>query len=778
MKISYKVLQKYVDNLPEVEQVAQDLIMHTAEVEEIIYAGENLAKVFIGEVLECIPHSDSDTLNVCQVSVLGETVQIVCGAPNVKAGIKVAVATIGAQLAPDFTIAKTKIRWEASSGMLCSEDELGMTTERQAGIFILPDDAPMGTCMRDYLGKNDAILEVDNKAINHRPDLFSHVGVARELAAIYESDFDYQYASQDFSSLSTLKLDNKITDVVNRYMALKVSSVSNVASNENILDILSSADAAVKWLLVDVSNYSLYLYWQPAHCFDADKLDGDITVRYATGDEIFIGLDDKTYKLQTTDIVIADNSSVIALGGIMGAKHSAVSDTTTNIIIEAAHFDQAVVRRTGKNLGIRTDSLNVFEKDLLPTMTEKALALIVAELEKACPDMKLEAFADSYTQAQADVSIDLDVDFISRLIGHEYKNDNVIAICGRLWIKNNTGKLEVPFWRRDLAYKADIAEEVARIDGFDHIAMTVPKINTGAVIQSNMYKLKNEAREFFTGRGFFDMYTYSFVCEEIMQKVGANCDKLVPLKNSLSEDATHMKGSLIPNLMLSLEKNIREVSDMKLFEIEKVYFADGSEITENYNISSVMTSSSDIVYYDIQSHLSDFLSSISIYKYSYNSVELAPEYAHSGRVASLVVRGKVIGYVWEIHPKVAKSFDVASRVWFFEINADAFAQAMHTILKSKDISEFQENKFDLNFVVDKNTPGAKIKAAIAGTDSKIITKVDLIDIYESEEKLPGKRSLTFKIFIQSMEGTLDDKVKNNLIEEIVSKVNKVGGELR
>ncbi len=778
MKVSYKVLQKYVDNLPEVEQVAQDLIMHTAEVEEIIHQGENLSKVFIGEVLECVPHSDSDKLNVCQVSVLGEKVQIVCGAPNVKAGIKVAVATIGAQLAPDFTIAKTKIRWESSSWMLCSEDELGMVEERQAGILILPDDAPMGTCMRDYLGKNDAILEVDNKAINHRPDLFSHVWVARELAAIYESDFGFEFESRDFSSLSSLNLNNEITDVVNRYMALKVTGVSNTGSSEDILDVLASADAAVKGLLVDVSNYSLYLYGQPTHCFDADKLNGDITIRYAKKDESFTWLDDKTYKLAETDIVIADNSSVIALGGIMGAKHSAVSDTTKNIIIEAAHFDQAVVRKTGKNLGIRTDSLNVFEKDLLPAMTEKALALIVSELEKACPDMKLEAFADSYTARQADVTIDLDVDFISNLIGHSYESDSVIAICERLWVTHDYGKLSVPFWRKDLKYKADIAEEIARIDGFDNVVMTVPKINTGAVIQDNMYKLKNEAREFFTGRGFYDMYTYSFVCEELMQKVGASCVGLVPLKNSLSEDATHMKGSLIPNLLLSLEKNIRETADMKLFEVEKVYFADGPEIFENYNLASVITSDKDVVYYDIQTQLSDFFKTIWVYNVSYKNDDVAPEYAHEWRVASVIVRGQSIGYVGEIHPKVAKNFDVTARVGFFEIHGDALSQVMHGSLKAKDVSEFQENNFDLNFVVDKGTDGAKVKIAISKTDPKIIQRVDLIDIYESEEKLPWKRSLTFKIFIQSMEWTLDDKVKNNLIDEIVKKVKKVGGELR
>lgn len=778
MKVSYKVLQKYVANLPEVDQVAQDLIMHTAEVEEIVYQSEHLSKVFIGEVLECIPHPDSQKLNICQVLVCGETKQIVCGAPNVKSGIKVAVATLWAQLTPEFTIAKTKIRGEVSEWMLCSEDELGMTQERQEGIFILATDAPLGLCLRDYLGQNDVILEVDNKAINHRPDLFSHIGIARELAAIYNTAFDFEYAARDFSSLPDLVLKNNIPDVVRRYMALKVRGVSNRASNSHICDVLASADAAVKWLLIDISNYSLYLYGQPTHCFDASTLVGDITIRYALSGESFIGLDDKTYQLWENDIVIADDVSVLALGGIMGSKHSAVSDTTTDIIIEAAHFDQAVVRKTGKTLGIRTDALNVFEKDLLPVMAEKALALIVDELQKTFPDLRLTAFSDSYTDTQVSKTIDHDPVFISSLIGHTYSSEMIIDICQRLGITQSQGILHVPFWRKDLSYKADIAEEIARIDGYDAIEMTVPRVNTGAVIQDNIYKLKNESREYFSARGFFDMYSYSFVCEDLMQRCWWDCANLIPLKNSLSEDATHMKGSLIPNLLFSVQKNIREIPEMKLFELEKVYHREGAQITEHYNLSALIVSPQSLLYYDIQSQLSDFLKTIGIYAYRFTPTQSFPDYAHQGRVAAVVIRWKTIWYIGEIHPRIANRFDVNDRIGFFEIDADALSEAMYGKLKAKDISEFQENKFDLNFVVDKNSSGEKIKSAIEKTDATIITKVDLIDIYESEEKLPWKRSLTFKVYIQSMTETLDDTVKNNLIKNIITNVEKMGWELR
>ena len=350
MKISYKVLQKYVSNLGTPEEIAQDLVMHTAEVEEVEYEGNNLEKVFIGLVKTCEKHPDSEKLNCTTVEVNGTIYPIVCGAANVRAGLKVAVALVGAQLTPDFTIAKTKIRGEVSEGMICSEDELGMTDVRQEGILELPEDAPLGISMREYLQKNDAILEIDNKAINHRPDLFSHIGIAREIAAIKGEKFNYQLAHRDFSNLQELQINNEISQHVSRYSALKIENAENISTPEYIKQVLNSADIASKGLLIDISNYSLYLYGQPTHCFDADKITGNITIRFAKDGEKFLALNDNEYELNSEDIVIADDNQVLALGGVIGGKDSAVSDTTKNIIVESAHFDQAIIRKTGKKL--------------------------------------------------------------------------------------------------------------------------------------------------------------------------------------------------------------------------------------------------------------------------------------------------------------------------------------------------------------------------------------------------------------------------------------------
>ncbi len=779
MKISYKVLQRYIKDIKTPEKVAQDLIMHTAEVEEIVYKWENLKDVYIWEILDVKKHPDSEKLNICRVRVLWKEHQIVCGASNVKANIKVPVAVLWAKLAPDFEIKKTQIRWVESEWMICSEDELWLVEERQKGIMILPDDAQIDTCMREYLNEDDIILEVDNKAINHRPDMFSHIWVIRELYAINWEKFDYEYSKRDFSSLPDLWIENEIPWVASRYIWLEVKWVKNIESPDYIKEVLGSAWIAPRWLLVDISNYCLYMYGQPIHCFDADKIKWKITVRFAKDGEDFVWLNNKKYKLCSEDIVITDEEKVISLAWVLWDKYSSVSDNTKNIIIESGHYDQAFLRKTWKRIWVRTDALNVNEKDIVNWMQLAWTSLVVDELEKIFEWIQLTRHTDSYPVKQKEVTIPFDLDFINNLIWSSYSREESLEILENLWIKEKKNELQIPFWRKDLNYKADIAEEISRIKWYDEVKATVPRINLWAIRQTDIYKLKNEAINFFTTKGFFDMYNYSFVNEELMKKMEWDVENLVPMKNALTEEMTHMKGSLIPNLMLSLEWNIRDFDDLKLFELEKTFkLKKGSEIEEKYYISGVMTSKEDVVYYDMSQVVSDFLKSVGVDNFYFDTKKSYPEFCHKWRTAKIVVRWKEVWIVWEVHPKVTKNFSLRCRVWFFEIDADLLKNSIYGKIKAKEISTFQENKFDLSFVVDKLKKWKDIQSTIEKTDLKLIRKVELFDIFESEEKLPWKRSLSFKVYIQSMKETLDDKVKNNLIEEIIKRVAKVWGELR
>lgn len=777
MKISYKVLQKYISNLGDVEKLAQDLIMHTAEVEEIIYEWEKLKDVFIWEVKTCEKHPNSDNLNCTTVEVNWDSLKIVCGAQNVKVWQKVAVAVVWAKLKDDFVISKVKIRWEESEWMICSEDELWLVKERQEWILELPKDAPLWMNFAKYIGQNDIFLEVDNKAINHRPDMFSHIWVAREVAAIRWNKLNYEYSKRDFTNLNDLWVIVEDTNAINRYKCIKIENVSNIESPDYIKHVLTSASVASKWLLIDISNYSLYLYWQPIHCFDADKVDWNVIVRFAKNWESFVALDDKEYKLSSEDIVIADEKKILWLWWIIGSKSSAVSDSTKNILVESAHFNQSMLRKTWKRLWIRTDALNVYEKDITNFIQDAWAALVVNELEKFFPDMKIVSHSDIYPIKQKEIRIEFDLDFINKLIWKAFLEDEVLKILDNLWIKKEWDVLIIPLWRKDLNYIADIAEEIARITWYDKIEATLPKLESWAITQSNTYKIKEATKNFFVNIGYFDLFTYSFVNKDLMEKCLSNTENLVPMKNPLSEELTHLRNSLIPNMMLSLERNKENYEELNLFEIEKVFDYIKWEVTEYYSLSWVKNFKENIAYYKIQNTISNYLRNVWVYSFHYDIPKEIPSFAHPSRTANIIVRGKSIWTIWEIHPKVSANFSIEDRIGFFDINIDLLNEALFQTIKAKDISNFQENNFDLNFVINKDTKAHSIKEAISKTNN-YIQKVDIIDIYEDEEKLKWKRSITFKIYIQSMEKTLDDKDKAIIINEIVNKVEKLGWELR
>ncbi len=784
MKISYNNLKRFKADLKNPEELAQDLVMHTAEVEEIIYEWKNFNNIVLWEIKEINTHPDADKLKVCLVNIWGEETQIVCWWTNLELWQKVAVAKIGAEVSwhweETITMKKTKIRWVESSGMICASEEIWLASDFPAESWTEILDlwnlnSEIWTNLAEALNKNEVVLEIDNKAINHRPDLFSHIWILREIYAISWEKLDYQYENKNFSNLEDLKIENKIPEIVARYIGLKISWVENTKTPDYIKEVLDASSCVSKGLLVDLSNYSLYFYGQPTHIFDADKIEWNIEIRFAKTWEKLLALDDKEYELSEKDIVIADSKKVIAIAWIIWGKDSAVSDSTKNIIIESANFDHATLRASGKRLWVRTDALNIFEKDLLPVSAKWWVSLIVSELEKAFENMKLEAYNDCYLNKQKQVELDYDLDFVNNLIWKKYDEKLALNILNNLSIEKIWSKLIIPKWRKEINYKADIAEEISRIDWYDKIEAQVPKIQLWAVIQHNIYKAKKEVRDFFIENWFFDMYTYSFVNEKLMNKCNSSLENLVPLKNSLSEEATHMKNSLIPNLLLSLEKNKVDFKDLKLFEVEKVfnYNEKNNEITEKYNLSGVITSNKEVVYYDIQNLVSKLLKQIWVSKFEFKLDENIPKYAHSTRTAKIIARWQVIGKIWEIKPKVVKNFSIKNKIWFFEIDLDLLSTMIHWTTKAKDLSEFQASNFDISFLISKDFIWSKLQNTIAKADPKLIQKVELFDIYENEEKLPGKRSIAFKIFLQKMDSEINDKEKNELIKLIIEKAEKM-----
>lgn len=781
MKISYNVLKKYLPYLESPEKTAEDLIMHTAEVEDIYSKLDTLKRVLTWKLLNYEKVNGSDKLNVWQFDFWNEgKKQIIFGSVFWLKIWEVYPVALAPTILPTWIeIKKTKMLGVSSEGMVCADEELG-TSYTTEWLIRFSGNTPLGVPAIEIMsGWNiDTILEIDNKAINHRPDMFSHIGVMRELATIYEKDFSLLYEEIDFSGEKKYMLENQIPELVKRYIALCVNNVENSESPKEIKEFIEAIWNNSKWILVDITNYSLSFYWQPTHCFDKDKVKGAIVIRFAKSWEKFLALDNKEYELDEKDIVIADNEKILALGWIIGGKESSVSETTKSIIIEGANFPWDILRHTGRKLGIRTDALNLFEKNIPASFALHWVSLIYKTLKDIFPKASIESYGESYPKRQEQIKVDYDIKFINKLIWASYKEERVVAILKRLGIEKQDSKLFVPFWRSDIKFKADIAEEIARIDGYDKIISTITDINLWAIKQENIYKLKEDTRKFFTDKGFFDMYSYSFVNEDLMKKTWWEITHCIEMKNYLSEELTHLKNSLIPHLLQSLEENRRDFEKLKLFEIEKIFHKTNSSVNENYSLWGVMVSKKEKVYYDIQNILTLFFKKIGVDKYEYKKSENYPSFAHAGRTAQIIVRGQSLWIIWEIHPLIGENFDIQERIWFFEINADKLASLAYNTKKATDLSSFQENNFDLSFLIDKEKSGKEIEKAIIKTNPKLIKKVSLFDIYENEEKLPWKRSLSFTIYIQSDEETLGDTVKNELIEKIIKNVEKAGGKLR
>lgn len=790
MKFSYKILKKYLPYIEDVNLIRDKLIMHTAEVEQINFQKKEFENIVYWKITDIENHPNADSLKICKVDIWeNEDVQIICWWTNTYVWQGVAVAKIWAKVVwhwewEPVVIKKTKIRWVESFWMICASNEIWLEKEfpskSEKEILDLSFlNAESWKNISEILDKDDEIIEIDNKAINHRVDMFSYMWLLREISAIYWKKLELDYKFYDFSNYKDESLfTNEIPDFVKRYSLLSISWVSNKKSNKEIETIIKRAWHSPKWILIDVSNYSLYFYAQPAHVFDKDKVVWKITIRFAKENESFFWLDDKEYKLSIKDIVICDEEKVLALAWIMWDKRSAVSENTKNILVECAHFDQAVLRMTWKRLWIRTDSLNIFEKDTIKEMVPYAMSLIYLTLKDFFPELKINWYKDFYENKDEITKIDFDLNFYNDLIWTYYNEKEVLEILNNLWIEKEDNKLIIPFFRKDLNFKADIAEEIARIKWYDNVVSSIPSLNTGALLQDDLYKLKNDARNFFSIKWFFEVYNYSFVWKDLYNNLKLDINDCIKLKNSLRDDKTHLRNSLIPLLMEWLKENIRSYKDIKLFEFEKVFFKKDEDVSEEYFLSWVITSDKDLVYYDIQKIISEFFETIFVKNYYFDLWSSIPSFAHSWRTWDIIIWGEKIWILWEIHPVIQENFWVDKRIWFFEINVSKLLWKVYKVVKVKELSIYQESNFDIRFVVDKKIKWMDIENAIKDTDVNLIKKVELFDIYENEEKFPWKRSLSFKVYVQSQEDSINDETKNNLIKNIISEVEKKWWVLR
>ena len=790
MKLSLSFVKEYID-LPEdltVEKIAEDMTTHSSEYDS---AGKlvNATNLIIGEVIECEMHPDSDHLHVCKVNVGSEVLDIVCGAPNVRKGLKVIVALPGAQL-PGGTIKKGVIRGQESNGMLCSMLELGIENKYvdeadKTGIHEFPEDAPIGEDPIKYMGLDDDVIDFELTA--NRGDLLSILGMAYELGAIYDKkvkDIDLSHKENNEDVNDSFKVEVN-TDNCSIFLAKKVKNVTIKESPTFIKSRLIASGIRPINNVVDISNYVMLETGQPLHFYDADKLEGKIEVRMAENGEKLTTLDGIERTLHDQNIVISDGKRAIGLAGVMGGLDTEITNDTKNIIIEAAIFDGVKVRKTSKEL-IRSEASNRFEKGLDPNRTYMAQDRACHLLEKYADAEIVGGTAKYDTTSLEDKKIEVKFSEINKVLGLSITNSEILDIFRRLGFtyeaSNNGAVVSVPKRRIDISIKEDLNEEVGRIYGVNNIEGILPVM---PIRRGSYDRTTREIRNKMIGMGLNETLSYVLVGENEAKQFVKDENESIKLLDPMSEDRNTLRNSMIPSLMNIYRYNeARDINDVSIFEIAKTFYKNGEEYVEEKHLAALMAgeyyqgvgNSKKVDFYIIKGiaeEILDYLGYKNRYSFVADSSKIAKEF-HPGQSAVISVNNDIVGVVGKVHPAVCEE-----DVFVLEINLDKLLAKKVGKMKFKEISKFPSVNKDLAVVVNRDAEAQTIAYQIKRSAGSILNDVKVFDIYTGIGIEPDKKSIAFSLNFGKMNATLTDEEINAAMDKIIKDLeNKLGAKLR
>jgi len=838
MKISYNWLKEFVDVNLTPEEVAEKLTMHSFEVENIIYQGEGLDGVVVGEVLEKEKHPDADKLSVVKVKIMEEggrtskvevgppILEIVCGAPNIDIKQKVLVALAGAELPCGLKIEKRKVRGIYSCGMVCAEDELGLGNIHE-GIMVLNNDLEIGTSAKKALGLDDVIFEIDILP-NRAHDCLSHLGVAREVSAIMKLKIE----NCSFIENCKLKIENcadlniKIEDenLCRRYSAVVVNDVEIKDSPNWLKSRLESCGVRPINNIVDITNYVMLALGQPMHAFDYDKIISrnkiqdtrnkqktrynnqiEIIIRCAKKGENILALDDKVYKLDESDLVIADEAGVIAIAGVMGGKDTAVDERTKNIIFELANFQGSGIRKTSQRLKLASESSYRFEREIDPELTIKALEMAVNLAKELANGNVNEEIIDIYPSPVKNREIEFDFSRIEKFVGIKIEKEKVKEILQSLQfgVFENGEKLKViiPTFRIDIEKVNDVIEEISRIYGYENIPELNALIEMKSVVQNKDLEMEKNIKKVFEGMGFAEVYNYSFVGEKDIKGVGSLTNKHFELQNPLSEELKFMRTSLLSGLINNARENLKYKDKFQLFESGRVYLKnDKSRIADRLhspehsgtmepadilpNEKKVLAGivvdknkESDL-FYRIKGQAEKLLNKLGFDKFSFAEISNIEPFWHKGRSAEILCKNKLLGRIGEIYPGVLNAFGIESRAGYFEFDLENLLVSDSDSKKYKKINRFPEIKLDLSVVFDEGIKWADVEKVFMKIGGTLIKSIKPFDIYRGKGLGENKKSIAFRITYQAEDRTLKDEEVSVVQSKIIKALERLGGEVR
>ncbi|NPU86543.1 MAG: phenylalanine--tRNA ligase subunit beta [Syntrophaceae bacterium] len=800
MKVSLKWLKDYVDvDLP-AQELAECLTMAGLEVDALEEKRADFSGVVVARIVSAKRHPDADKLSLCEVSIGDETLPIVCGAPNVREGILVPLATVGAVIPGGYTIKLTKIRGQVSEGMLCSEEELGIGSDN-TGIMVLPEDLIPGTPLEKALDLTDVVLDVG--VTPNRSDCLSIVGIAREVAAITGKSLRYP-------SITVPESDEKVSDVTSvtildpdlcpEYTARIVRNVAIRPSPLWMRQRLEAVGLRAINNVVDITNFVMLELGQPLHAFDFRFLEeGRIVVRKAREGEVFVSLDEKERVLKDGTLLICDGVKPVAIAGIMGGLNSEVKEDTSVVLLESAYFQPGSIRRSSRFLGMGTDAAFRFERGIDPEGVVKALDRAAGLMADLADGVSCRGYIDTHPmEVEIARDIPLRVARVNDILGMSLTEKEILPILESLEMKvrPEEGRAGVylvtpPSCRVDIAREIDLIEEVARLHGYDRIPVTMPAIAVAPFAPDVRRLVEDRVRALLNGYGYSEIITYSFVSPRSADILGLHPDdyrrRMLRIMNPLTDDQSVMRTGLVPSLLKTMLDNANTGTlDLKIFEIGKVFHPqEGQELPEERDrIGALLTgrryedrwhfTSVQSDFYDMKGCLEGVLEGLGIREGDFRGRSSEP-FLHPGRSCDLFQGDLRLGFLGEVHPDVLNRLDLKNRAMVFELDVEALSAVASRDLKFRGVPRYPSSSRDVAFLVAAGiTSGDMIRWA-AGNKEELLEKIYVFDVYAGKGIPEGMKSLGLRFSYRASDRTLTDQEIHEVHSRIVERIMAASG---
>ena len=794
MNISRKWLREFVDITATDKEYDSVMTLAGQKVETTERMDAEIKNVVVGKVLSMKKHENSDHMWVCMVDCgIGEPVQIVTGAQNVHEGDLVPVAQHNSYLPGGIHITKGKLRGVESCGMLCSYKELGLTEhdcpEAYAdGIWILNNEGcKVGEDMNVVIGNDDSIVEFE--ITNNRPDCYSLIGLARETAAAFNVPMKHHEpvvkGGAEGNLCDLLDVDVQADDLCPRYTARMVRNVKIAPSPKWMRQRLRSAGIRPINNIVDITNYVMVEYGQPMHAFDYRYVKGGkIVVRRAGADKTLTTLDGSVRVLQPDMLVIADETKPVGLAGVMGGENSEIVADTVDVVFESANFLGSSIRKTALALGMRTDASAKFEKDIDPMLTVPAVNRACELVELLGAGEVMDGMIDVLNYVPQPVTVKLEPERINALLGTNISETDMIEYLHREEVPVVDGMIQVPSWRPDLRVMADIAEEVARYYGYNNIETTLMRGATTMGGYSDEQKLENAAGAAARALGYSEIITYSFVSPSSFDAIRIPADsplrKTVKLVNPLGEDTSIMRTVILPSMLDILSRNFAfKNKGVKLYEIGKIYLpVEGEKLPNEPKRMIFGTYGEHENFFTLKGEVDALLEQLNVHPATYVADTKNPSY-HPGRCADIMIDGKKLGVIGQIHPLVAEGYGISGEVYVAELGFTGLQSALAPERVFHSLPKFPTVSRDLALVCDEAMTVGMLEACIKKAGGKLLRSIQLFDIYRGPGIAPGKKSVAFSLELRADDRTLTDEDTTGVTNAVLEKLkNDLGVTLR